>query len=146
MWRKIIPFIAALVAAFAITALSQLANWSSGPIYALIGFVGGALVFLGIPFAFDVFLFQRRHQMHAYKPTVIAEQYGHRVTLAEHEPSVATKGLEQDEVGGLRPLIVAAGGAIRVCTPIGEPPFERVEVGHSGQHLTPEPAGRGNHF
>jgi hypothetical protein len=146
MWRKALPFAAAVIAAFAITGFSQLGDWPSGLVYATIGFIGGALVFLGIPFAFGAFLFQRRHQMHSNKGAVVAEQHGYRVTLPYDEPSIASKRLEQDEVGALRPLIVATGGAIRVCAPVGQPAFERVEVGHLGQHLTPDDAAGASRF
>jgi len=141
MLRKVIPFIVALVAAFAITGLAELNEWPSGFVYGLIGFVGGALMFLGIPFAFDFFLFNRRHQVHPHKSAVVAKEGGYRVALAYDEIAAASHRLEQDEFGGLRPFIMATRGTVRVSPSVEEPAFERGKVGHHGLHLKPNSPG-----
>lgn len=141
MWRKILPFVAAVLAAFVITGLSQLTEWPSGVVYALIGFAAGALVFLGIPFAFNLFLIGRRNKVHADIAAVVAEERRRGIALAYNDALVTTKRLKQDELGGLRPFIVPAGRAVRVCPPGGKPPLQGVEIRHRGEHLKPNHVG-----
>jgi hypothetical protein len=117
--RKLAPFAAGVVLAFAVVALVRVTEASGAAAYLLIGFAAGVLLIAGLLFAFAGSFSEPRQiqpealrAMEPNEPAVHAAELDNEVPTAHRQIVVVVNRLQKNTLGGRRPDVAPANGTI----------------------------------